>query len=260
MLDDEPAPRTGRLRRAASGCALAVGFLTIVPVQARDWGPDGLRRAGAWFPLVGAFVGALAGGARVLSQPLVGPAAASVLSIIVLVALTGVLHQDALADTADGLGAQGDRERRLAAMRDSAVGVFGALALVLWALLFLTVLATLSGQHAFSALVTAGAVSRWSALLHTAGTAPARTDGLGAAFYTDHISLAAGGATAVLAAGLACGPLPGLAALGAGGAVAAGSALLVRRTFGGRTGDTLGATVAITEVAVCTVLLAVWGA
>jgi adenosylcobinamide-GDP ribazoletransferase len=258
LTGDERSPRPGPLRRGAEGGALAIAFLTVLPVRAGDWGPDGLRRAGAWFPLVGALVGAVAGGVRLLCQPLLGPAPASVLAIIVLVALTGGLHQDALADAADGLGAHGDRQRRLAAMRDSAVGVFGALAIALWALLLVSVLASLSQEHAFRALIAGAAVGRWAAQLHTAATRPARTEGLGASFHTDGTSLAAGTLLAALTALLACKPLPGLGALGAGAAVAGGSALLARRAFGGRTGDTIGATVAVAEATVCTVLLAIW--
>ena len=65
------------------------------------------------------------------------------LALVVLVAVTGALHQDGLADCADGLGVRGDRERRLAVMRDSAIGAFGTLALIGWALLLIAALPTL---------------------------------------------------------------------------------------------------------------------
>lgn len=245
-------------RRLLSGCGLAVSFLTILPVRAGGRGRDGLSGAVVWFPLVGALIGVLAGGVRVLAQPLLGVSVASVLALVALVALTGALHQDGLADAADGLGVRGDRERRLEVMRDAAVGAFGVLALVGWALLFFTALESLSDVRALRALVAAAALARWAALLHAAATPPARADGLGAAFHPPPAQLAIASGLAVGVAGLACGPLAGLAAIGAALLIAALSAVWARQALGGRTGDTLGATIALTEVAVCVALVAAW--
>lgn len=246
------------VRRALADLALAVAFLTIVPVPATGHGDADLGRAAAWFPLVGAAVGALAGAVRVATDDLLGAGPATVLALIVLVAITGALHQDGLADIADGLGVRGDRTRRLAAMRDSAIGAFGVLALVAWALLLTTTLAQLSATHALLALIAAGALARWAALLHAAGTRPARPDGLGAGFRATPAALVAATALALVTAVLTAGPLKGLAATGAALAVAAVSIAWMRRAIGGRTGDTLGATIAIAELAVCATLLAAW--
>jgi adenosylcobinamide-GDP ribazoletransferase len=251
------APR-GAAGSVTKDCRLALAFLTILPVRVADPGPDGLSRATTWFPLVGALLGVLAGGVRALGQPLFGPLPATVLAILALVVLTGALHQDGLADTADGLGARGNRERRLAAMRDPAIGVFGVLALLGWGLLLVSTLASLTSSRALAALITAETLARWAALLHATGAPPARTDGLGAAFHVGRVALLVASATAIAAAWLVCGVLPGLAALGAAALVAAASAVFARRTLQGRTGDTLGATVALSEVAICLVLLAIW--
>ena len=248
------APTKTARRRPLTDAALAVAFLTIVPVRVRDPSAS-LSRAAAFFPLVGAAVGAAAGGVRVAAQPLLGTGPATVLALIVLVALTGALHQDGLADTADGLGARGDRERRLAAMRDSAIGAFGVLALIAWALLLGTILARFDATDALLALVAAGALSRWAALLHAAAAPAARADGLGAGFAPTSVALVVATATALVAAELAGGALPGLAATGAVLVVTALSTAWARRALGGRTGDTLGATVAIAEVAACAALL-----
>jgi adenosylcobinamide-GDP ribazoletransferase len=253
-LLEAPAEPRGTLRAGWSGLAGAITFLTIVPLGR---GGDA-RRAAGWFPIVGAAVGGVAGGVRAGLEPMLGATPATVLAVAALVIVTGALHQDGLADTADGLGVRGDRDRRLAAMRDSSIGVFGALALIGWTLLLVVVLARLSAVHAVEALVAAGVLGRWSALLHALWSPPARPDGLGAGFGVTRIAL---GVATVLAAGAAialCGIGPGLAAVAAGLVVAALSALHVRATLGGRTGDTLGATVALAEVAVCVVLLAVW--
>jgi adenosylcobinamide-GDP ribazoletransferase len=256
----------GSLRRALSGLTLAVSFLTVVPVPTRDRSEAapgataglGLGAAAPWFPLVGAVIGAFAGGIRVGAAPLVGTSVASVLALIALVAVTGALHQDGLADCADGLGVRGDRERRLAVMRDSTVGAFGVLALVGWALLFVTALAALDDGEAILALIAAAVLARWAALLHATTAPPARTDGLGASFTPSRNALAIATVAALALAFLTCDALPGLAAVG-GALIAAGLVTLwSRQTLGGRSGDTLGATVALAEVAVLLALVACW--
>lgn len=250
-------PSTARpSHRPWAGLAGATTFLTIVPVPATA--SAGLSSSAGWFPVVGAAIGALAGGVRVLCEPLLGRTVGTVLAMIVLVIVTGALHQDGLADTADGLGARGGPTRRLEVMRDSATGVFGALALIAWALLLVATVASLDADRAFRALIAACALARWAALLHAAAVPPARNDGLGAALHPGRLALGAATAASAIVALAICGLVPGAAALGMAVLVAALSAAFVRHTLGGRTGDTLGATVAIGEVAVCIVLLAVW--
>jgi adenosylcobinamide-GDP ribazoletransferase len=244
-----------RTRRPLYDAAHAIAFLTIVPVRLRGE-PRDLGRAAAWFPLVGALVGAAAGAARFCAEPLLGPTVASILALIVLVAVTGALHQDGLADCADGLGVRADRERRLAVMRDSAIGTFGTLALLAWALLLTAALARLGDAEAAKALVTAAVVARTAALLHARTAPPARADGLGASFTVSTRSLIAAGAVAVAVAVLVEGPVHGLAGAAAGSLVALAGSAWSRRALGGRTGDTLGATIALAEVAVCLTLLA----
>jgi adenosylcobinamide-GDP ribazoletransferase len=239
-----------------SGLHDAIAFLTIVPIPGAPG--TGLAVAAGWFPLVGAAVGAFAGGVRVGAQQLLGRTPATVLAVIALVVLTGALHQDGLADTADGLGARGDRSRRLDVMRDSATGAFGTLALVGWALLLVSTLASLDAWHAFMALVVASALARWAALVHTIATPAARSDGLGAALRVSHVALGAATAVSIALALALCGLAPGAIAIGAALLVAALSAVFALRTLGGHTGDTLGATVCVTEVAVCVTLLAIW--
>jgi adenosylcobinamide-GDP ribazoletransferase len=238
----EESSRRGRL--PWRGLPRAITLLTILPAPASTTGLDG---AAGWFALVGAGIGALTTGVRVGAEQLLGRTPATVLAMIALVVVSGALHQDGLADTADGLGARGGRDRRLEVMRDSATGVFGALALIGWALLLLTTLASLDAAHVLAALITACALARWAALVHTLATPTARRDGLGAALHVSRSALLA-----------VCGPIPGVGALGAAALSAALSVLFVRRTLGGRTGDTIGATITITEVVVCTTLLALW--
>ncbi len=221
-------------------------------------GDAGLGGAAVWFPVVGAGVGALAGGVRALGAHALGPTVSTVLAMIVLVVATGALHQDGLADTADGLGVRGSRSRRLEAMRDSATGVFGVLALIAWALLLFTTVSALDGDRALRALVVACALGRWAALVHAAGTPPARSDGLGASLHVGRVALGVATAASLVLALAVCGLVAGGAAVVAGIVIAALSVAFARSTLGGRTGDTLGATVAVVEVVVCVVLLGVW--
>lgn len=215
-----------------------------------------LGAAAAWFAVVGATIGALAGVVGYLTAPQLGATVGAILAVAVLVAVTGALHADGLADCADGLGVRGDRPRRLAVMRDSAIGTFGTLALVLWTLLLVAALAGLDHGDALRALVVAAALGRWAALVHAAITTPARADGLGAGFAPGVAALGVATVTAAVCALLLAGIGHGVVAL----AVAAAVALLVggwaRTALGGRTGDTLGATVALAEAAVLIALLA----
>ncbi len=263
-----PAP-AGRSPRPWQGLAGAIAFLTIVPVPASAMATAGAEQAGlgataAWFPLVGAAVGALAGAVRLLLGSLLGDGVATVLAMIALVIVTGALHQDGLADTADGLGVRNHarsaagRARRLEVMRDSSTGAFGALALIAWALLLFTTVSSLDGAHALRALVVACALARWAALVHAAATPAARRDGLGASLQVGRGAVGVATVVAVAAALTIGGLAAGAAAIVTAALAAALSVAFARRMLGGRTGDTLGATVAIAELVVCVVLLGVW--
>ena len=234
---------------------LAITFLTIAPIRVVDRAQS-LSRAAGWFPLVGAGIGAVAGGIGWLARPALGSTVAAVLTVAALVVSTGALHQDGLGDCADAVGARGgDRNRRLEVMRDPSIGTFGALALALWLMLMVAALSGLSRTHAFCAIVVATTLGRWAALLHAAASAPARHDGLGAGFTVSlWAMIVPTGVAAAAALGIE-GPGRGAAALAAVGAVSAFVTLGARSLFGGRTGDSLGAAVALAEVAVVLTLL-----
>jgi adenosylcobinamide-GDP ribazoletransferase len=239
------------------GLVAALTLLTIVPLPKRA--PSNTAVAPLWFPAVGAALGALAAGVLQLATPAVGRGPASVLSVATLVLATGGLHQDGLADCADGIGVRGDRTRRLEAMRDPRIGTFGALALLIWLMVAVAAVNELAPGEALLVLPCACAVARWAALLHGLSTLPARRDGLGAAFHVRAIwfSLASMSAFALTFVAI------GLGAAVLAVATATGVALVVgvwaRSAIGGRTGDTLGASVALAEVALCLVLVAVVG-
>jgi adenosylcobinamide-GDP ribazoletransferase len=247
------------LRLAIAGAGQALSFLTVLPVRAGEPAADvSPASAAAWFPAVGALVGGLAGAVRLGGEQLLGSLSATVLALVALVAITGALHQDGLADVADALGARGGRQRRLEVMRDPANGTFGTLALICWALLIVAAVAGLPATRALRTLVAACALGRAAALLHARLLAPARQDGLGAVFMPRLAALIVGCASAAVAAVLLCGPWRAAIAVGLSGSALAGLTIASRRLFGGRTGDTLGASVAVTEAVVCLVMAAAW--
>ncbi len=188
------------------------------------------------YPLVGLVVGAAgsavlaAGLALGLPQPL-----AVFWALLATALVTGGLHEDGLADTADGIGGGRTRERKLAIMRDSRIGSFGALALLFSLLLRGTALAI--SPHPVQAILLASVLGRGAMLLPLLLLAPARPDGLAHSLgSTRRISILAGIGLSALAAGWA--PYAGLATLAAGLA----TTRLAARQLGGYTGDILGAT------------------
>jgi adenosylcobinamide-GDP ribazoletransferase len=166
-----------------------------------------------------------------------------------MILATGGLHEDGLADLADGFGGGRTRERALEIMRDSRIGSFGAIALGLSLILRAGCLAALAPGQAFWGLIALGAASRASMpwVLHL--MPPARDDGLGrsAASVRREIALSAS------ALGfLACLPLGvgvAILTLAAGAAAAAGLAALAQRRIGGQTGDVCGAVQQAAEIA-----------
>lgn len=239
---------------------VALSFLTVVPVPPRllKGAAFDLGRAAGWFPLAGGAVGALAGGVAAGLRVPLGAAPSAVLAVVSGVLLTGGLHQDGLADSADALGARGGSLRRLDAMRDSAVGAFGVLALVLWALLLVSVLSALPAARVLRTLVAAGAAGRLAIIVHRLAAPPARRDGLGAALAPRRAATALG---TLLTAGiclLSVGPARSALVLALCLASGVLTGRLARRGAGGSTGDTLGAAAALTEVVVCLGLLATW--
>jgi adenosylcobinamide-GDP ribazoletransferase len=243
------------IARSLRRLGLAFAFLTILPVRLTGEPPP-LGVAAGWFAAVGALVAALAGALGYLVEPSLGATPAAAVAVGALVILTGGLHQDGLADCADGIGARGDRQRRLEIMRDSSIGTFGALALGLYLILLISLLAAFDREHALRALVVAAATARAAALIHATLAKPARTDGLGAAFTVHPAALAFASVSAIAIALAIAGPADGAAAIAAAAAVAILVSAWSNHTLGGRTGDTLGATVALAELAAAAAILA----
>jgi adenosylcobinamide-GDP ribazoletransferase len=231
--------------------ATATALLTRLPVAAAP-PEDGAIAAASWaFPLVGAGIGAIAGLVFFAAELVgCGNAAAALLALAAGIALTGALHEDGLADTADGFGGGADRAAKLAIMRDSRHGSFGLLALVFSIALRAAALAAIGDPiHAGLALVAAHAASRGALPVLMRILAPARDDGLGATAGRPGFAMALTAAILGGAIALALlGPVRGAVALILGGAALALAARLAQRQIGGYTGDVLGGFQQIGEV------------
>jgi adenosylcobinamide-GDP ribazoletransferase len=234
----------------------ALAFLTRLPVPAPA--DPSLDRAAMWFPVVGLIVGGVAAGVRALAGLALPPAPATLLAVAAAVLVTGGLHEDGLADVADGLGAHTTRERRLEILRDPRVGTYGVLALIVAVGLVVTTLTALDAAHAARALVTAHVLARWAILPLSKALPPARPGGAGALLRVATAPLLGGTALAVAAALIVAGPVDGTAALAAAALAALVAGLVLQRGLGGVTGDGYGATAKLAEVAVCATLAALW--
>lgn len=217
----------------------------------------GFSRAVRMLPLAGGAIGA-AGAVVLAAASILGLPAqlAAPLAIAALAAITGAIHEDGLADCADGFFGASIREKKLDIMRDSRIGAYGAVALALAVYLRAASLALISQTSlalACAALISGAALSRTAALLPLALLPPARTDGAG--FGAGKPAPRALATATVVAALFALAPVIAggrllLAAAGAGLAAASscGVALLARRHIGGQTGDVAGAAQQLSEI------------
>ena len=228
----------------------AISFLTRLPVGRLVKVDAGdVARAAGWFPFVGLLLGAIYAGAAWLLRGHWPDVVVAVLLVALDALLTGALHFDGLADTADGFGGGKDREDVLRIMRDHAIGSYGGTALVLLVALKVAAYSLLARDGRLVALLLTPAFGRWSILLLTAALPYARETasvvkgmGIGA--------LLAGTVTVAAALAAALQYLPGMLATIV---VSFVFGLYCRRRIGGITGDTLGANVQLCE---CAALLA----
>lgn len=244
----------------ANDVARCIGFLSRIPVPARYFvGHDGsLSRAAHAFPVAGmliAFAPAavfgtlLAGGADTLL--------AAFLTLALNTLLTGALHEDGLGDCADGLGGGRNRDAALAIMKDSRIGSYGAVSLILSFAIRGAALAAFaqvtSPFAAFLALLGVGAISRAAMVWHWSLLPPARTDGVAASAGMPqdgarHMALVLGGVGGLALILPAMDLFAALFALALCAGVVLGFSRYVSGRIGGHTGDTIGATQQLTEI------------
>lgn len=244
---------------------IALAFLTRLPAGRVDCTARDIGHSARWFPLVGALLGAIYAAVASLLTPLCPPLVTAVLIVSLDALLTGAMHFDGLADTADGFGGGHTRDDVLRIMRDHAIGSYGACALMLAIALKVAAIGALIGTPAaIPALLLAPAQGRWSAVFSSALAAYARPT-------TDDTSKSAGAPTRFIGYGelviataillpvaLSLQPWRGAVAM-LFGVVAIGAwTRRCRHKIGGVTGDTLGAGIELSECIVLALFTINW--
>ncbi len=233
---------------------VAIQFLTRLPVS-KNLNPtkEEFARCAPWFPVVGLVVGfILAVVARLLLSIPLAPGISAVLLLVLGVLSTGAFHEDGLADTIDGIGGGWTKEDALRIMRDSRIGSYGALALIL---LMVTRIASLCGMNTDfwpRALIMAHVIARWTILplMKTAPYARSESPGLGKPIVEN--VAATGLAVSTAGVALLCLTVGGIAGLGSMVAAAFLTFLCgqyFKHKLGGITGDCLGAVAVLCEAA-----------
>lgn len=242
------------IRARLTEARLALSLLTRLPVGAVHDAPA-MGRAFWAYPLAGLAVGGIVAAVLTLAASALPAMAAAWLALGAGWLSTGGLHEDGLADSADGLGGGATRARKLEIMRDSRIGSYGVMALIFAAGVKVALLSALTGvPGGWLALIGAAAFSR--ALLPVIMTRlpNARGQGLGAVAADG----AQGALWAVLPAALVILLIPGgLAMLLAGSVAAALTAALAMRQISGWTGDILGAAQIAAELAMLAAAVAI---
>src|SRR6056297_958673 len=259
--DNEPAAPESGPRTVALDLARALRFFSRLPVPALPFERDphalpDFSRMTRMLPLAGALI----------ALPAI-PAAT--LAVAFTLIASGGLHEDGLADCCDALGARGDRDRRLAIMKDSAIGSFGAAGLILALIMRVSLvagIAELAGvAAAAAALISMAGLSRWIAVWLMLRLPPARKSGASASagrvqardFVIAGVIAVVLAALLLLAAGH--GLLASILALALAVILAGSTAglcqTLAHRLIGGQTGDVIGATQQLSEIAALTALL-----
>jgi adenosylcobinamide-GDP ribazoletransferase len=237
--------------------ALALRYLTILPVPAgAHVEPTTLGRAVPWFPLVGLALGLVVASGEWLASLLFPPLLDALLAVTLWKLLTGGLHLDGLADCLDGVVGR-DVADRLRIMRDSRIGAFGAVGLILFLLLEVAAVSELAAAVRGRALAAAPAIARALPPLVGWMFQAATPLGQGAMFRAGLTragviaSMALGGVIALAVLGPA-----GLAAFALAAVVSLGLGWYAARKLGGVTGDVLGAVVEVAELIVLLTMVA----
>jgi adenosylcobinamide-GDP ribazoletransferase len=241
----------------------AVQFLTRIRVPAQPYEANTLSRSVKFFPAVGLLIGLSGALLHFLLTPHFPASLVALVIVIYFVLITGCLHEDGLADAADGFGGGWDREKILTIMRDSRIGTYGAAALSLSLFGRVLLVASLPATRAGTYLVAAHVLCRWTTLPLSFYLAPARDrgedqiDGQGAriAHLTTRGSLISG-TLFTFAVVFAVLRIRGLIPVLAAASTTLLSGLYYRRRIGGVTGDCFGATNQLSEIAVY--LCGVW--
>lgn len=241
-------PQESRSRKILEELGLAAGLLTRLPVPAFDRHTSANFASAFWaFPLIGLLIAGLGAIAALVSHCLLlGEVSTVLFAIVAMILVSGALHEDGLADFWDGLGGGRTQEKKLAIMRDSHIGTYGVLALLLTFALQVSLLTEIMkyGLPSFLAsLFCVEATGRAGLAIPLCSIPPSRADGLGASVGPLRLlPLAVGiGSSAVISIVLL--GWPGMALLIGAALGAAFITAIAARFLGGFTGDVLGAAV-----------------
>lgn len=224
-----------------------LSFLTIIPTTSSDL--QTIAKHMYLFPVVGIAIGLMLGSAAYGLSLFLEPLVVGLLITAGLVLITGVHHLDGLSDFADGLMVRGTKERKLEVMRDHSIGSAGIVAIVLYVAGAIIALSTIKGFEIFVAILVAEIVAKFSMVLLTS-LGPSAWEGSNSPFVNSmkdrkKLAIAAAislGAIAVLQNNV------GFLAMGAGITVTLIILAISRRSFGGISGDVMGATNEITRL------------
>ena len=243
-----------------SDLALAISFCTRIPVGRLVGDSADLARASWAMPVAGAIVGAAGAVAYWVALRFeVPPLPAAALALAATLLLTGCLHEDGLADTADGFGGGASRARKLEIMRDSRIGTFGVCALIVsFALRWSALVSQSTPLQAGAALIAAHLAARAILPAFMRFVAPARPEGLSAQAGRPPVeSAVAAGLIGAIALGIALGPIATLSVIILLALASSFMAWLCIRQIGGQTGDVLGALEQTAEIIVLLVAASV---
>jgi adenosylcobinamide-GDP ribazoletransferase len=223
----------------------AISFLTIVPVGARVAPPG---RSAALFPLVGAMLGAAGAGIYLAALKAIPMSLAALLTVAFWTVISGMLHEDGLADVADALRSGRSTDKMMAILKDSRLGTFGTVAIVLSFLARWQAIGQLADSRVLQIFIAAQAVPRAAMVALAWVSRPAGT-GLGLTFSSTLTTPAAVIAIAqgVIAA-FVCGLRPGIVMVAVSYVVIRSARWYFYRRIGGVNGDCMGATEQILEI------------
>lgn len=237
------------------GLIVAIQFLTRLPVNIQvDFNSENIRKSTFYYPFVGVLLGVLSSIPYYFLSPY-NVDIASFLTVIMMIVLTGGLHLDGLSDTADGFFSNRDREKTLEIMKDSRIGAFGVLSLILMTLFKYTLISNM-GKDLPIALILSMGNSRLVVLLQIAFKRIARPGGLGDMIHSSKPMRYILGGNLIYIILIAYIDIQYMIPLMVSVLVGELISAYTYKKIGGFTGDVYGATVEIIEAIS---LLAFWG-
>ena len=237
------------------GFLVGLQFLTHIPIRMEQPRTRDIAQSYYFYPIIGLLIGLAAALLRHVLVAVFSPAFAIVLVLAFLVWISGGLHEDGLADVADGMGGGWTAEQRLQIMKDSRIGAFGAAMLVLAILAKYAALTSIDSTRLDAAIVSGQVLARWAFLPMGFFNRPAR-EGLGAEFMKGLSATAVVSSTVLsIAAVVWLCKARGTLALAAAALIVVLTSVYFRRRIGGINGDCFGATFQFVEIATYAVFL-----